>query len=132
MVTSDEASGTFKCPTQNFSDFIENRVPLHFTFAADNFKRDNKDVFCRTRFEPNISIKPDESNWDCGLPKYLPFFWTHWIFSDSNAVIKNILIACSRVSAYVNNNTILQAKSTTNGRLSNFVIVCKTRPSSSH
>ena len=28
--------------------------------------------------------------------------------------------------------TILQAKSTTNGRLSNFVIVCKTRPSSSH
>jgi hypothetical protein len=66
MVTSDEASGTFKCPTQNFSDFIENRVPLHFKFAADNFKRDNKDVFSRTRFEPNISIKPDESNWDCG------------------------------------------------------------------
>ena len=75
MVTSDEASGTFKCPTQNFSDFIENRFPLHFKFAADNFKRDNKDVFSRTRFEPNISIKPDESNWDCGLPKYLPFFF---------------------------------------------------------
>jgi hypothetical protein len=104
MVTSDETVETCKCPSSNFSGFVKNRFPLHFKFAADNFRRDNKGVFSRTRFEPNISIRPDESNWVCGLPKYLPFFWMHWIFTDSNAVLKNILIACSRVSAYVNNN----------------------------
>ncbi len=98
MVTSDE-TGTYKCPAQNFSAFVESRFPLHVKFAAEKF-----DEMSRTRFEPNIPIKPDESNWGCGLPKYLPFFWTHWIFTDSNAVLKNTLIACSRVSAYVNHN----------------------------
>jgi hypothetical protein len=109
MVTSDEVVEWYKCAQPKFSDFVENRFPLHSKFAADNFKRDTegekKVVFSRTCFEPNIPIEPDESNWDCGLPKYLPFFWTHWIFTDANSVLKNILIACSRVSGYVNSNS---------------------------
>ncbi len=85
-----------------FADFmlpkaklVKTHFPLVHKFAAQNMP--TRTPFDAERFEPNIPIRPT------GGIDFQNFNWRYifMIFTDSQAVLKNVVVACSRVHAYV-------------------------------
>ena len=93
-----------------FADFmlpsptlVEKHFPHAHKFAADNMPTIT--TFDTERFEPNIPIRPVGdialSNWK---------IWEWFVFTDSQVVLKNVLLACSRVQAYVNRHPMTETE----------------------
>lgn len=83
-------------------ELVKRHFPLVFAFAQDNMT--SRTRFHAERFEPNIPIRPvGDFSWK---------IWQYWIFTDSQVVLKNVLIACSRVHAYINRHPMTDRRMT--------------------
>jgi hypothetical protein len=92
-----------------FADFmlpsarlVKEHFPDVHKFALENMPVRTR--FDTERFEPNIPIRPVGQftpNWK---------FWEWFIFTDSQVVIKNVLLACSRIQAYTNKHPMTESE----------------------
>jgi hypothetical protein len=82
----NEIFASFMLPT---GELVEKYYPEVHKFAQE--KLPHRSMFDAERFEPNIPIRPiGQEDWK---------IW-EWL-TDSQVVLKNVLLACSRVQAYV-------------------------------
>lgn len=92
-----------------FADFmlpsarlVKEHFPDVHKFALENMPV--RTQFDTERFEPNIPIRPVGQftpNWK---------FWEWFIFTDSQVVIKNVLLACSRIQVYTNKHPMTESE----------------------
>jgi hypothetical protein len=91
-ITYNEIFHDFMLPS---TAFVQKQFPHVFDFAQKKMPCILR--FHPERFEPNIPIRP------CG---------NFWMFTDSQVVLKNVLLACSRVQAYANKHPKTDKKMT--------------------